>query len=96
MEGDRQTMNTKVRALYANGVFMPLDPPDLTEREVADLTISEARRRDLDSAIRETKGVLDLIYQLSNSYPKKYKLLLNTEDDLIYLERERRLRDRLG
>ena len=87
-------MSGKVRAFYANGVFTPLEPLDLTEGEVVDLDISEARRRDLDSAIRETKGVLELIYQLSDSHPKKYKLILNTEDDLIYLEGERRLRDR--
>ena len=87
-------MSAKVRAFYANGVFTPLEPLDLTEGEVVDLDISEARRRDLDSAIRETKGVLELIYQLSDSHPKKYKLILNTEDDLIYLEGERKLRDR--
>ena len=36
-----------------------------------------------------------MICQLSDSHPKKYKLLLNAEDDLIYLEGERKLRDRL-
>lgn len=90
------TMNKKVRAFYANGVFTPLEPLDLDEGEVVDLDISEARRRDLDSAIRETKGVLELIYLLPDGHPKKYKLLLNTEDDLIYLEGERRVRDRRG
>lgn len=50
----------------------------------------------MDDAIRETKGVLEIIYQLANSHPKKYKLLLNAEDDLIYLEAERRSRERRG
>ncbi len=89
-------MSAKVRAYYANGVFTPLEPLDLPEGEVVDLDISEARRRDLDSAIRETKGVLEIIYQIPDSHPKKYKLLLNTEDDLIYLEAERRSRERRG
>ncbi len=88
-------MNQKVRAYYLNGVFTPLEPLDLAEGEVVDLEISGACRRDLDSAIKETKGVLELIYQLSDSHPKKYKLFLNAEDDLIYLEGERKLRDRL-
>ena len=50
----------------------------------------------MDDDIRETKGVLEIIYQLPDSHPKKYKLLLNTEDDLIYLEAERRSRERRG
>ena len=89
-------MTTKIRAYYANGVFTPLEPLDLPEGEVVDLSISEARRRDVDDAIRETKRVLEIIYQLPNSHPKKYKLLLNVEDDLIYLEAERRSRERRG
>lgn len=89
-------MSAKVRAYYANGVFTPPEPLDLPEGEVVDLSISEASRRDVDDAIRETKGVLEIIYQLANSHPKKYKLLLNAEDDLIYLEAERRSRERRG
>ena len=87
-------MATTVRAYYVNGVFTPLDPLDLAEGEVVDLDISEACRRDLDSAIKEAKGVLEIICQLSDSHPKKYKLFLDAEDDLIYLEGERNLRDR--
>ena len=87
-------MSTRVRAYYVNGVFTPLEPLELEEGEVVDLDISGAFRRDLDSAIEEAKGVLEVIYKLSDSHPKKYKLLLNAEDDLIYLEGERRLRDR--
>lgn len=89
-------MSAKVRACYANGVFTPLEPLDLPEGEVVDLSISEASRRDVDDAIRETKRVLEIICQLPNSHPKKYKLLLNAEDDLIYLEAERRSRERRG
>ena len=88
-------MNQKVRAYYLNGVFTPLEPLELAEGTEVDLEISGAFRRDLDSAIKEAKGVLELICQLSDSHPKKYKLLLNAEDDLIYLEGERKLRDRL-
>ena len=88
-------MNQKVRAYFLNGVFMPLEPLALAEGTEVDLEISGAFRRDLDSAIKEAKGVLELICQLSDSHPKKYKLLLNAEDDLTYLEGERKLRDRL-
>lgn len=87
-------MSTKVRAYYVNGVFTPLEPLDLDEGELVDLDISQAFRRDLDSAIKEAKGILEIICQLSDSHPKKYKLFLNAEDDLIYLEGERKLRDR--
>ncbi len=87
-------MATEVRAYFVNGVFTPLEPLDLEEGEVVDLSVSEATRRDRDGSIRETKGVLEIIYQLPHSHPKKFKLLLNTEDDLRYLEGERSLRDR--
>lgn len=89
-------MNTKVRAFYANGVLTPLEPLELEEGDVVELDIAIAHRKDLDIAISETKAVLELIHQLSNSHPKKYKLLLGTEDDLSYLESERELRERRG
>lgn len=89
-------MSTKVRAYYVNGVFTPLEPLELEEGEVVELNIAMAYRKDLDSAIAETKAVLDHIYQLSDSHPKKYKLFLNAEDDLRYLEQERELRERRG
>ena len=87
-------MTTKVRAWYANGVLTPLEPLDLEEGEVVELDVAVAYRKDLDSAIAEAKAVLEYIYQLPDSHPKKYKLLLNAEDDLIYLEGERKLRGR--
>ena len=89
-------MNTKVRAWYANGVLMPLDPLDLEEGGVVDLDIALWHRRDVKDAIAVTTAVLGHIYQLPGSHPKKYKLLLNAEDDLDYLEAERRYRERHG
>ena len=89
-------MIQKVRAWYANGVLTPLEPLDLEEGEVVELDVAVAYRKDLDSAIAEAKAVLEHIYQLPDSHPKKYKLFLNAEDDLIYLEGERELRDRRG
>ena len=89
-------MTRKVRAWYANGVLTPLEPLELEEGEVVELDIAVALRRDLDCAITEVKAVLEHIYKLPDHHPKKYKLLLNAEDDLIYLEAERRLRDRLS
>ena len=89
-------MSQKIRAWYANGVLTPLEPLDLEEGDVVELDVAMAYRKDLDSAIAETKAVLEHIYQLSDSHPKKYKLLLATEDDLTYLEGERDLRERRG
>ena len=89
-------MSKKIRAWYANGVLTPLEPLDLEEGDVVELDIAVARRKDLDSAISEAKAVLEHICQLSDSHPKKYKLFLDTEDALIYLEGERRLRERRG
>ena len=89
-------MSQKIRAWYANGVLTPLEPLDLDEGEVVELNIAVAYRRDLDSAITEAQAVLEQIYQLSDSHPKKYKLFLDTEDVLIYLEQERELRERRG
>ena len=60
------------------------------------LDVAVARRKDLDGAIAEIKGVLEHIYQLPDNHPKKYKLFLDAEDTLIYLEKERRLRERYG
>lgn len=87
-------MIAKIRAWYANGVITPLEPLELEEGEVVELDIVVARRRDLDGAIAETESVLEHIYRLPEGHPKKYKLLLNAEDDLIYLEGERKLRER--
>ena len=89
-------MSKKVRAWYANGVLTPLEPLELEEGEVVELDVAVARRKDLDSAIREIKTVLEHICQLPDSHPKKYKLFLNAEDDLIYLEGERHLREHSG
>ena len=89
-------MSKKVRAWYANGVLTPLEPLELEEGDVVELDVTVARRKDLDSAIAEVEVVLEHIYQLPDSHPKKYKLFLNAEDDLIYLEGERRLRERRG
>ena len=63
---------------------------------MVELDIAMAYRKDLDSAIAETKAVLEHICQLSDNHPKKYKLFLITEDDLHYLELERELRERRG
>ncbi len=89
-------MTTKIRAWYANGVLMPLESLELEEGEVVELDVAVARRKDLDSAIAEIKGILEHIYQLPDDHPKKYKLFLDAEDTLIYLEGERRLRERHG
>ncbi len=86
----------KVRAKYANGVLTPLEPLDLEEGAVVELEIGVSRARDLDGAISEIKGVLEHIYQLPDDDPKKYKMSLNAEDTLIYLEKERRFRERCG
>ena len=89
-------MTKKVRAFYANGVLAPLEPLDLEEGDVVELDISVAYRRDLESAIAEAKAVLEHICQLSDSHPKKYKLFLNAEDDLKFLEVERDSKVRRG
>ena len=89
-------MSSKVRAFYANGIFTPLEPLDLGEGEVFELEVCQAFRIDLDCAIREAEQVLELILQLPDSHPKKYKLFLAAEDDLSYLEVERSVRDRRG
>ena len=87
---------TRVRAWYANGVLTPLEPLDLEEGEVVELDIALARRKNLDSAIAEVKAILEHVYQLPDGHPKKYKLFLDVEDTLIFLEKERKLRDNLG
>ena len=89
-------MTMKVRAWYANGVLTPLEPLDLEEGDVVELVIAVARRKELGGAIAEVKAILEHIYQLPDGHPKKYKLFLDTEDALIYLEGERELRDRLA
>ena len=89
-------MTQKIRAWYANGVLMPLEPLDLEEWEVVELDIALWRRGDVEDAIAVNKAVLECIYQLPDSHPKKYKLFLDAEDGLIYLEGERRLRERRG
>ena len=87
-------MVTRVRAWYANGVLTPFDSLDMEEGAVVELDIAVARRRDLDGAIAEIKRVLEHICQLPDDHPKKYKLFLDAEDTLIYLEEERKLRER--
>ena len=84
----------EVKARYANGVLTPLDPLDMEEGAVVELDIAVARRRDLDGSIAEIKRVLKHICQLPDDHPKKYKLFLDAEDTLIYLEEERKLRER--
>ena len=84
----------EVKARYANGVLTPLDPLELGEGSVVELDIAVACRRDLDGAIAEIKRVLEHICQLPDDHPKKYKLFLDAEDTLIYLEEERKLRER--
>ena len=87
---------TRVRAWYANGVLTPLTPLELDEGEVVDLDIALARPKNLDGAIAEVKAILEHIRRLPDDHPKKYKLLLNAEDDLAYLEGECALRERSG
>ena len=58
-----------------------------------ELDIALWRRGDVEDAIAVTEAVLERIYQLSDSHPKKYNLFLDAEDGLIYLESERELRD---
>jgi predicted DNA-binding antitoxin AbrB/MazE fold protein len=89
-------MIQKVRAKYANGVLTPLEPLDLEEGTVVELDIAVSYARDLEGAIAEIKGVLEHIYQLPDDDPKKYKLFLDAEDTLIYLEKESKFRERMG
>ena len=86
----------KVKARYANGVLTPFEPLDLAEGTEVKLGIAVSHARDYEGAIAEIKAVLEQIYQLPNDDPKKYKLLLDAEDTLIYLEEERRSRERRG
>ena len=88
-------MSIKVRAYYMNGVFTPLDPLDLEEGAVVELDVAVPREIYLEKAIAEVKQDLEDICNLPDDHPKKYKLFLDTEDVLIYLEQERELRDRL-
>ena len=89
-------MTTKVRAWYANGVLTPLEPLDLEEGTEVVLSLDMKPARDIHSALSEIREELERIYQLPDDDPKKYKLLLDTEDVQIYLEKELRLRGRLG
>ena len=89
-------MTRKVRAWYTNGVLMPLAPLDFEEGDVVDLDMALWRRGDLEDAIAVNKAVLERIYQLPDSHPKKYKLILDAEDGLNYLESERSSRERRG
>ena len=86
----------KVKARYANGVLTPLDQLDLEDGAVVEFEIVASYPWDLDWALAEVNKDLERIYQLPNDHPKKYKLFLDAEDILIYLEGERRLRDRRG
>lgn len=84
----------KVKAKYANGVFTPLEPLELAEGEEVELEIATPRERFLEKAIAEVKQELEDICNLPDDHPKKYKLFLDAEDVLIYLEGERGLMDR--
>ena len=61
---------------------------------MVELDVAVARRKDLDGAIAEIKGVMEHIYQLPDDHPKKYKLFLDAEDTLVYLEAERGSKER--
>ena len=89
-------MIMKVRARFANGVLTPLEPLELEEGAVVVLAIAASHAIELDGAIAEVKEVLEQIYQLSDDHPKKYKMFLDAEDNLIYLEKERRFLEHLG
>ena len=89
-------MIRKVKAKYANGVLTPFEPLDLAEGTEVKLDIAVSHARDFEGAIAEIEAVLEQIYQLPNDDPKKYKLFLDAEDTLIYLEKERRFRELHG
>ena len=87
----------RVKARYLKGVLTPLDPPlDLEEGAVVELEVVASHPWSLDWAISEAKEDLERICRLPDNHPKKYKLFLNAEDDLIYLEGERELWERRG
>ena len=89
-------MSKKVRARFANGVLTPLEPLDLAEGTEVELDIAVSYARDLEGAIAEIKEALEQIYQLPDGDPNKYKLILDTEDTLSYLEKERGFREPHG
>lgn len=63
---------------------------------MVDLDIAIWRRGDVEDAITVNEAVLERIYQLPDSHPKKYKLIIDAEDVLKYLELERSLQGRRG
>ena len=87
-------MSTKVRACCLNGVFTPLEPLDLEEGAVVELDVAVPREIYLEKAIAEVKQELEDICNLPDDRPKKYKLFLDAEDTLMYLEGERRSKER--
>lgn len=86
----------RVTARYVNGVLTPMEPLDLEDGVVVELEVVASRPWDLDWAIGAVREDLERIIQLPDDHPKKYKLFLDAEDALIYLEGERDLRDRRG
>ena len=94
-------MTTKIRARYANGVLTPLEPLDLEEGAEVVLDVKPVPGKDaygdrLYSAMSEIREELQRIYQLPDDDPKKYKLLLDTEDIYVYLDKEIRHMERHG
>ena len=89
-------MIRKVKAKYANGVLTPLEPLDLDEGAVVMVDIELESYRDVDRALSDIKKELERIYLLPDGDPKKYKLFLDAEDVLNYLESERRSMERRG
>ena len=70
----------KVRAKYANGMLTPLEPLDLKEGAVVELSVEAAPTQDLYGAISEIQDVSEHICQLPDDDPNKYKMLLDAED----------------
>ena len=87
---------TRVRARSANGVLTPLELLDLEEGAVVELDVAVSHARDLEGAIVEVREALEHIYQLPDDHPKKYEMFIDAEDTLIYLEKERKSRQRRG
>lgn len=74
----------------------PLEPLDLKEGAVVELSVEAAPAQDLYGAISEIQDVFEHIYQLPDDDPKKYKMLLDAEDIQVFLDKECRFRERCG
>ena len=86
----------RVKARYTNGVLTPMEPLDLEDGAVVEFEVVASHPWDLDWALGAIREDLERISQLPEDHPKKYKLFLDAEDMLIYLEKERRFRERSG